>query len=169
MLFFTEIFHVGWTDQQILPATLSVMPMEIFVSCGVDLATLGRVRVALDLGLFSPLVCSIFFFLCVCVCVCVCVCSRDTGGWKVFTLAFPLRSGRFEFLSWGDSSKSHEGTRLWTYIRPERKWIAALFRLDLEFLGFLSLVRSTDRGLQTTPFLLFVNFALDWLPPLGLD
>jgi len=33
-----------------------VMPMEIFVSCVVDLATLGRVRVGLDLGLFSPLV-----------------------------------------------------------------------------------------------------------------
>jgi len=32
----------------------NVMPMEIFVSCGGDLATLGSVRVGLDLGLFSP-------------------------------------------------------------------------------------------------------------------
>jgi hypothetical protein len=32
------------------------MPMEIFVSCVEDLATLGRVRVGLDLGMFSPLV-----------------------------------------------------------------------------------------------------------------
>ena len=40
---------------------------------------------------------------------------RDTGGWKIFTLALRLRSGRVEFLSWGDGSKSQEGTRLWIY------------------------------------------------------
>ena len=40
-----------------------VMPMEIFVSCVVDLATLGRVRVGLDLGLFLPLVRFLFFFV----------------------------------------------------------------------------------------------------------
>jgi hypothetical protein len=38
------------------------MPVEIFVSTRVDLATLGRVRVALDLGLLSTQVffCSLF-------------------------------------------------------------------------------------------------------------
>jgi len=38
-----------------------VMPMEIFVSCAEDFATLGRVRVGLDLGLFFPLVRFLFF------------------------------------------------------------------------------------------------------------
>ena len=37
--------------------------MEIFVSCAEDLATLGRARVGLDLGLFSPLVRFFFFIL----------------------------------------------------------------------------------------------------------
>jgi hypothetical protein len=37
--------------------------MEIFVSCVVDLATLGRVRVGLDLGPFFPLVRFLFFVL----------------------------------------------------------------------------------------------------------
>ena len=35
-------------------SSMIVMPMEIFVSCVGDLATLGRVRVALDLGLSPP-------------------------------------------------------------------------------------------------------------------
>ena len=41
---------------------MSVMPMEIFVSCVEDLVTLGRVRVGLDLGLFSPWFVSFSFF-----------------------------------------------------------------------------------------------------------
>ena len=38
----------------------NVMPMEIFVNCVDDLATLASVRVDLDLGLFSP---GSFFFV----------------------------------------------------------------------------------------------------------
>ena len=60
----------------------NVMPMEIFVSCLDDLATLGRVRVGLDLSLFSPLVLFSFVLL------------SARRGMESFTSAVPLRSGR---------------------------------------------------------------------------
>jgi hypothetical protein len=42
----------------------NVMPMEKFVAARVGLATLGGVRIVLDLGLFSPLVCVCAMFVC---------------------------------------------------------------------------------------------------------
>ena len=75
------------------------MPMEILVICVGDLATLGRVRVGLDLGLFSPWSFSLSLF-----------CPRCFGEWKVFTMAVPLRSGRIEFLRRCNGSKTHGGT-----------------------------------------------------------
>ena len=42
----------------------NIMPMEIFVVARVDLATLGKVRVALDLSLLSTLVCFCSLFAC---------------------------------------------------------------------------------------------------------
>jgi len=95
--------------------------MEIFVTCIYDLASLGRVRVGLDLSLFSPLVLFSFFF------------PRCFGEWKVFTLTVPLRSGRVEFLRCGDGSKPHEGTlAVWTIFGRS---ISALSDF-LDFLGF---------------------------------
>ena len=121
-----------------------VMHMEIFVTCIYDLASLGRVRVGLDLSLFSPLVLFSFFF------------PRCFGEWKVLALAVPLRCGRIKFLRWGDGSKTHEGTlAAWTILG----WsVSALlgFWGFLDFLVFFSWWRYTDCGLQAT---VYANFA----------
>ena len=68
------------------------MPMEIFVSARVDLATLGKFRVARVLSLLSRLVCFCSLF----------VCETREGG-KI----------RFEFLRRRGDSKTSEVTRLW--------------------------------------------------------
>ena len=97
------------------------MPMQIFVRCVDDLATLGRVRVGLDLGLFFPWFFTLIFFS-----------PQRFGEWKVFTLAVPLCSGRMEFLRCGDGSKAHVGSPCCLdNIRLERKCIARLFGLSL--------------------------------------
>ena len=120
------------------------MPMETFVSCVGDLATLRRVRAGPDHRLFSPWTVFSFFVL-------------SAILWRVesFTLAVPLRFGRFEFVSWGARSKTHEGTlAVWTIFG----WsVSALPRFS-GFLEFLfSSVRFTDRGLQATDY---VNLVL---------
>jgi hypothetical protein len=71
-----------------------VVPMEIFVSCVGDVATVeGSVLVVTSFhsppGSYS-------------------FCLRGLGDEKVLTLAVPLRSGRAEFLRCRDVGKTHE-------------------------------------------------------------
>ena len=72
-----------------------VMPVEKFVVARVDLATLGKVRIALDLSLLYTL--GYFYPLLAC----------ETLEGENFTLMYAR--GLAEFLSWCDGSRSQEG------------------------------------------------------------
>ena len=77
------------------------MPMEIFVVARVGLATLGGVRIALDLSLSSTLG---YFY------------PRRARLWRVKASPRRCVSGRLvEFLRRRGDSKTLEVTRLWTY------------------------------------------------------
>jgi len=92
------------------------MPMEIFVSCVGDLATLGGSVVG-DVGPVTPLIRFLFFF---------CLSMRH---WELesSTLAAPLPCDRVEFLRCGEGSKTKGMLAVRTNIRLERKCIAGLF------------------------------------------
>jgi hypothetical protein len=94
------------------------MPMEIFVSCVGDLATLGG-SVGRGLGPATPLVRVLFFS--------VFLLSARRWGMERFNLAAPLRCDRVEFLRCGDGSKTRGRLAVWTNTQLECKCIAGLF------------------------------------------
>ena len=122
-------------------ANTCLMPMEIFVSCVGDMASLGG-SVGRGLGPATPLVRFLFFFCC--------CCPRGVGGMESFTLAAPFRCVRVEFLRCGDGSKTRGRLAVWTNTRLQRKCIAGLF-------GVSFWLWITYYGLQST---VYVN-----LPP----
>jgi len=113
----------------------SVMPMEIFVSCVDDLATLGRVRVGLDPACFPPG--SFFSFL---------FCPRGVGEWKVSLWQSPCDLVEWSFWDVVTEARSMKGHWLFGQIFG---WSVSALPGSLDFLGFFP-----DQGLLITVYIL---------------